>query len=136
MSGADYRVHEDLNLIEVSYEGVVEVADVESYITEVLKRGLLTEGTVEYVDLSRVTDLKGDYQTASVLKDLLLQWISQGWRGSVFFTPRDHLFGMIRMLDASLAGVQENPTVAMIPRRQATPLSHVRGLLADHEQGV
>jgi hypothetical protein len=136
MTSAEYRIHEDLNLIEVCYEGIVEIADVESYVEEVLKRRILTEGMVEYVDLSRVTDLKGDYPAACGLTDMLLPWISQGWRGSVFFTPRDQLFGMVRMLDASLAGAQQTPTVALIARRQATPLCHVRQLLLDHEQGA
>ena len=80
MSSFDYHVHTDLNLIEVHPSGVVQISDIRSYAQEVLSLDIVTEGTIEYYDLSEMTILKGGYESARGLTDLLSKWISRGWR--------------------------------------------------------
>ena len=67
MSNFDYHVHTDLNLIEVHPSGVVQISDIAAYAQEVLSLDILTEGTVEYFDLSEMTNLNADYESACTL---------------------------------------------------------------------
>jgi hypothetical protein len=134
MSGFDYSVHTDLNLIEVRPSGVVHLADILSYAQEVLSLGVVTEGTIECYDLSEMTNLSLDYQSARALTEALREWLSRGWQGSVFFTPQDHQFGMIRMIGAVVESIEGAPGGMMIPRREPTPLGEVRNLIAEHRQ--
>lgn len=130
MSSLDYHVHPDLNLIEVHPSGVVQISDIASYAREALSLDILNEGTVEYYDLSEMTDLDADYQSALGLTGLLQEWISRGWQGSVFYTPREIQFGMIRMMGAVVDSIQNESHVVMIPRREPSALSDVRNLVA------
>ena len=134
MSNLEYRVHTDLNLIEVHPSGAVQISDIVSYAREVLSLDIITEGTIEYYDLSEMTDLNADYQSAHGLTGLLGRWISHGWKGSVFFTPQEYQFGMIRMMGAIVESIQEAPEVVMIPRREPTELGEVRDLIAEARQ--
>ena len=134
MGTLDYHVHADLNLIEVRPFGMVNVADVASYAQELLSRDVITEGTIEYYDLSKMTNLDGDYQSAYGLTGLLREWISRGWHGSVFFTPREFQFGMIRMMGAILEGIQASPAVVMIPRREPVTLPEARKLIDERRR--
>jgi hypothetical protein len=122
MSNIVYHLHTDLNLIEVHPSGVVQASDIVSYAQEALSLDIVTEGTIECHDLSELSHFKGDYESAYGLTGLLLEWISRGWQGSVFFAPRDHQFGMIRMTGAILENIQDTPAVVMVPRREPTAL--------------
>ncbi len=134
MSSFDYHVHTDLNLIEVHPSGVVQVSDIVSYGHEALSLDLITEGTIEYYDLSEMTNLNADYNSLQRLTGLLGKWISLGWQGSVFFTPQEYQFGMIRMMGAVLESIQDAPAVVMIPHREPTALGEVRDLIAEITQ--
>ena len=79
MNVYDYHVHTDLNLIEVRAAGVVQVSDILSYSKEVLSLDIVTEGTVEYYDLSEMTNLNLDYNSAHALNEELEQWLLRGW---------------------------------------------------------
>ena len=103
-----------------------------SHIEEILSRGLVVEGTVEYVDLSEITEIKADFHLASRFTVLFGQLLSRGWQGAVFFAPEDFQFGMVRMLGAVLESMQEKPVAALVPRRTPTALADVRGVLAEH----
>ena len=134
MSKFDYHVHTDLNLIEVRPVGVVQISDIISYANEALSLDIVTAGTIEYYDLSEMTDLNGHYISALRLTGLLQEWLARGWEGSVFFTPREFQFGMIRMIGAIAKGIRGAPAAVMIPRREPTALAEVRNLIAEHKQ--
>ncbi len=134
MSSFDYHVHTDLNLIEVHPSGVVQISDIRSYAQEALSLDIVTEGTIEYYDLSEMTNLNVDYQSAYGLTRLLSKWLARGWQGSVFFTPQEYQFGFIRMMGAIVENIQDEPPVVMIPRREPTALGEVRDLIAEHRQ--
>ncbi len=127
-----YRLHSDLNLVEMRHTGPAENSEVVSHIEEILSRGLVVEGTVEYVDLSEITEIKADFHLASRFTVLFGQLLSRGWQGAVFFAPEDFQFGMVRMLGAVLESMQEKPVAALVPRRTPTALADVRGVLAEH----
>jgi hypothetical protein len=131
MSDFDYHVHTDLNLIEVHPSGVVQVSDIVSYAQQVLSLDFLKKGTIEYYDLSEMTSLDTDYKSVRGLAALLEEWISHGWQGSVFSTPRESQFGMIRMIGGILESIQDAPAVVMIPRREPTALGEVRDLISE-----
>ena len=134
MSSFDYHVHTDLNLIEVHPVGVVQSSDILSYGQEALSLDIVTEGTIEYYDLSEMTKLDVDYESAWGLTGTLQEWLSRGWQGSVFFTPQVYQIGMIRMIGAIVEMIQDVPAVAMIPRPEPITLGEVRNFIAEHRQ--
>ncbi len=134
MSHYDYHVHTGLNLIEVHPAGAVQLSDILSYAQEVLSLDHVTEGTVEYVDLSEMTNLSLDYMSAHELNGTLQKWLARGWLGSVFFTPQEHQFGMIRMIGAVAESLEGAHGDMMIPSREPISLDEVRDLIARHRQ--
>ena len=134
MSDLDYHVHLDLNLIEVRPAGVVQISDILSYSKEVLSLGIVTEGTIEYYDLSEMTNLNLDYNSAYALTESLQEWLSYGWQGSVYYTPQDYQFGMIRMIGTVVESIQGAPDRIMIPRREPIALGDVRDFIAESRQ--
>jgi hypothetical protein len=134
MNRFDYHVHTDQNLIEVHPVGVVQISDILSYAREALSRGIVTEGVVEYYDLSEMTNLEADYESAVGLTASLQEWLSRGWLGSVFFTPQKYQFGMIRMMGAIVESIPGAPAVVMIPSLEPISLGEVRGLVAEHRR--
>ena len=134
MSSFDYHFHTDLNVIEVRPAGVVEISDIVSYAEEVLSLDLINEGTIEYYDLSEMTDLNGSYKSMLGLTGLLREWVSRGWQGSVFFTPQEYQFGMIRMIGAVVDRIPSQSAVPMIPRRQPLALGEVRELIEERRR--
>jgi len=134
MGGFDHHVHVDLNLIEVRPSGVVQVSDILSYAQEVLLLDLITEGTIEYYDLSEMTNLELDYKSARSLSDTLRDWLSRGWAGSVYFTPEAYQFGMIRMIGAVVESIQGAPGGMMIPTHEPIALEEVRSFVAGRSQ--
>ena len=131
MSVFDYHVHSDLNLIEVRAAGVVQVSDILSYSKEVLSLDIVTEGTVEYYDLSEMTNLNLDYKSAYALNGELERWFLRGWQGSVFFAPQSYQYGMIRMIGAVMESIQDAPIGMMIPRREPIALEEVRDFITE-----
>jgi hypothetical protein len=131
MNVYDYRVHIDLNLIEVRPAGVVKISDILSYSKEMLSLDIVTEGTVEYYDLSEMTNLDLDYKSAYALNGELQQWLSRGWQGSVFFAPQAYQYGMIRMIAAVMESIQGAPNEMMIPRREPIALDEVRDFITE-----
>ena len=131
MSSFDYQVHLDLNLIEVRPTGVVQISDILSYSKEVLSRGIVTEGTIEYYDLSEMTNLNLDYKSAYALTGSLQKWRSAGWQGSVFFAPQDYQYGMIRMIAAVVESIEGAAEGMMVPRREPIALGEVRDCIVE-----
>ena len=78
MSSFDYHVHTDLNLIEVHPSGVVQISDIRSYAQEALSLNIVTEATIEYYDLSEMTNLNLDYNSAHELAETLQECLSSG----------------------------------------------------------
>ena len=134
MSAFDYHVHTDLNLIEVHPSKVVQISDIVSYALEIVSLDHLTEGTLEYYDLSEVTELNLDIESAAGLIGILRRWISRGWQGSVFFTPQEFQFRLIWMMGEIVESIQRTPDVVMIPRREPTALGEVRAFIAECRQ--
>lgn len=134
MSSFDYHVHTDLNLIEVRPAGVVQLSDILSYAQEVLSFDLVTQGTIEYYDLSEMTNLSLDYQSACALTETLREWLWRGWQGSIYFTPQEYQFGMIRMISVVVDSIEGAPRGMMVPRREPTALGEVRDLIAQRRQ--
>jgi hypothetical protein len=134
MSNLDYHVHTELNLIEIRPTGEVKVEDILSYAHEVLSRDILTEGTIEYYDLSGMTNLRADYESAWGLSGALQEWVSSGWHGSVFYTPEPYQFGMIRMMGAILESIQDAPDVLMIPSHEPLALEQVRSIIDERRR--
>ena len=129
MSGFDYHVHTDLNLIEVHPAGVVQITDILSYSKEMLSLDIVTDGTVEYYDLSEMTNLNLDYKSACTLNGELQRWLSCGWQGSLYFTPQAYQYGMIRMIGAVVESIEGAPEGMMIPRREPIALDEVRDFI-------
>ena len=134
MSSFGYRFHADLNLIELHPGGVVEISDILSYSREVLTLDIVTAGTIEYYDFSEMTNLSVDYQSAHALREALRDWLARGWEGSVFFTPRDYQFGMIRMIGAVMESIHGAPSEYMIPSREPIALAEIRNFIDEHRQ--
>ena len=131
MNVYDYHVHIDLNLIEVRAAGVVNISDILSYSKEVLSLDIVTEGTIEYYDLSEMTNLNLDYKSAYALNEEFQRWLSRGWQGSVFFTPQEFQYGMIRMIGAVMESIRGAPDGMMIPRREPIALDEVRDFITE-----
>ena len=136
MSNLKYKIHPTLNLIELQPTGVVKIADILSYSKEVLMLDIVTEGTVEYYDFSEMTNLEVDYQSAYALQKSLRDWVARGWSGSVYFTPQDYQYGIIRMLGAILESVEGTHSELMIPTREPVALGDVRGHIAEFRSRV
>jgi hypothetical protein len=134
MSPFDYQVHSDHNLIELRPAGVVQLSDILSYAREALSLDLVTKGTIEYYDLSEVTDLNVDYSSARALSEILQEWVSRGWEGSVFFASSDYQYGMIRMIGGVTESIEGAPGGMMIPSREPVALGEVRSLIARRRQ--
>jgi len=131
MSSLNYKFHSTLNLIELHPTGVVKIADILSYSKEVLTLGIVTEGTVEYYDFSGMTNLALDYQSANSLQEALRDWVERGWLGSVYFTPNDYQYGIIRMLSAMLDSIEGAAGELMVPSREPVALGDVRAYIAE-----
>ena len=130
VSSFNYHVHTDLNLIEVRPAGEVQIADILSYSQEALSLDIVTAGTIEYYDLSEMTNLHLDYESAHGLTKALEEWLSRGWQGSVYFTPKEYQFGMIRMLSAIVETIEGTSAEMVTPRREPIALGEVRDLIA------
>ena len=94
----------------------------------------VTAGTIEYYDFSEMTNLSVDYQSAHALREALRDWLARGWEGSVFFTPRDYQFGMIRMIGAVMESIHGAPSEYMIPSREPIALAEIRNFIDEHRQ--
>lgn len=130
MADMVYRVHQELNLVELKPVGEVHIEDILSYGHGLLDDGVIHQGTIEYVDMSDMTNLFIDYNGAQRLVEMHTKWFSAGWLGSVYFTPKDFQFGIIRMLGTVIESIPNRPTRVMIPLREKTPLEQLRGLIS------
>lgn len=132
MAEMNHQVHHELNVIELKPVGEVHVKDILSYGNSLLDDGVMREGTIEYVDMSGMTNLLVDYRSAQRLVELHRTWLSAGWFGSVFFTPKDFQFGIVRMVGSIVEAIPGAPSGTMIPLREETPLDQLRGLITAH----
>ena len=128
----NYTIHEQLNLIELRPVGEVNVADICAYGYKILDQGIMRDGTIEYVDMSDVTGLTVSYASAQDIVGFLNRWISAGWFGSVYYTPKDSQFGIVRMVRAIVECIPNSPTGMMVPCRKPIPLEEVRDLIKQH----
>jgi len=134
VSSFQYQHHTDLNVIEIRPTGVVELSDILSYAREVLAKDLVVEGTVEYYDLSGMTNLSLDYRSARSLVETLSEWLARGWQGSVYFTPEPYQFGMIRMIGGIAENIEGASDGVMVPRRQPIALDQVRNFINERRR--
>ena len=134
MSHIEYHVHTGLNLIEAHFAGVVQLSDLLSYTEELLSLDLVTEGTIEYADLSEMTNFSLDYKSAIQLDNTFQKMLTRGWQGSVVFTPQEYQFGIIRMIGAVAGSIEGALDILMIPIREPISLDEVRDLIAQHRQ--
>ena len=134
MSHIDYHVHTGLNLIEARFTGVVQLSDLLLYTEELLSLDLVTEGTIEYADLSEMTNFSLDYMSATQLDNTFQEMLTRGWQGSVVFTPQEYQFGIIRMIGAIAGSIGGALDILMIPIREPISLDEVRDLIAQHRQ--
>ena len=134
MSDIDYHFHAELNLIESHLAGVVQLSDLLSYTQELLSLDLVTEGTIEYADLSEMTNFSLDYKSAIQLDNTFQELLTRGWQGSVVFTPQEYQFGIIRMMGAIAESLEGALYGMMIPIRGPISLDEVRDLIALHRQ--
>ena len=125
----NYEVHPDLNLIEVRPVGVVDLSDIIAYRQEALSLGIVTEGTIEYIDFSKKANFHLSYRSAQEIAESWREWLAHGWLGSVFYTPQAFQFGMIRMLGVIVENIEGAPPGIMIPLHEPVALSDVRALI-------
>ncbi len=129
MGTMPHSYHVDLNLVEVTPKGSIEVDDILEYGRSLIDQGIMSRGTVEYVDMSEMTNLVIDYRSAQKLVQMLRTWIECGWVGSVFYAPQDPEFGIMRMVGALGGAITPDLGIPLIPRREPTALEDVRQLL-------
>ena len=127
-----YQFHTELNVVELTPVGGVHVNDILAYGHELVDRGLMRDGTVEYVDMSAMTNLIVDYSSARLLGSMHERWLEAGWFGSVYFTPEDLQFGIVRMVGAIVEGVSGAPSGIMVPLRERTALDQLRAVVRHH----
>ena len=129
MGTMPYSYHVDLNLVELTPTGSIEVHEVLEYGRLLIDQGIMSPGTVEYVDMSEMTNFVADYRSAQKLVQMLRTWIECGWMGSVFYAPQDLEFGIMRMVGALSSAITPDLGTPLIPRREPTALEDVRALL-------
>jgi len=127
-----YQVHREINVVELAPVGEVHVKEILAYGHELVDRGLMREGTIEYVDMSAMTNLVVDYASAQLLSRMHDRWLEAGWFGSVYFTPKDLQFGIVRMVSAIVEGIPGAPSGIMVPLREQTPLDQLRAVVQRH----
>ena len=136
MATMEYRFHEELNIIELTPKGEVHLKDILNYGSELLEKGLIRDDVIEYVELSGMTNLSIDYISADQLSTMHQKWIDNGWLGSVYYTPLDIEYGIVRMVGAIVECLPHAPQNLMIPLREKIPLNEVRGHLLSNIQPV
>ena len=135
MASMKYIVHESLNVIELKPVGEVHVEDICTYGNELLSEGVMRDGTIEYVDMSGMTGMTVSYSSAHSLVDMHVRWLSAGWYGSIYYTPNDTQFGIVRMVRAIVECIPGSPTGIMVPSRERVPLEEARALISRSIQG-
>ncbi|PCJ55511.1 MAG: hypothetical protein COA79_20640 [Planctomycetota bacterium] len=128
----NYSYNEFLNVVVLKPAGKVQVSDICAYGSELLDQGIMTKDTIEYVDMSSMTDLSVSYIEARRLVSMHKLWLSAGWYGSVYFTSTDLEFGIVRMVGAVVECIPDSPTGIMIPLREPTPLEQLREVISNH----
>ena len=131
-----YEFHSELNILNVTATDVIQIKDIVNYAHEVLSRDLITAGTMEYYDLSHVTNMDIDFRSACELSSTLREWVNRGWHGSVFYTPETYQFGIIRMIGSVLEGVQAMPEVSLLPTSEQLLLNEVRQIIDTHRLSI
>ena len=63
MSSMNYVFHKELNIIELTPVGEVNIRDITSYGNELIQKDLIQVGVIEYVDMSNMTNLIIDYDS-------------------------------------------------------------------------
>ena len=129
MGRMQYSYHVDLNLVELKPIGSISIEEILTYGHSLLDQGVMSRGTVEYVDMSETTNLAIDYLSALRLVQMLRLWVAQGWAGSVFYAPRDLEFGIMRMVGGLADALAPDLGIPLITRREPSALQEVRALV-------
>ena len=79
--------------------------------------------------MSDMTNLTVSYSSARELVAFHNRWLSSGWFGSFYYTPKDHQFAIVRMVAAIVECLPDSPTGLMVPSRERVPLEEVRDLI-------
>lgn len=132
MAEMNYTVHEQLNLIELRPLSEVNVEDICAYGNRLVDQGIMRDGTIEFVDMSDITGLTVSYASARDLADFHNRWLSAGWFGSFYYTPKDSQFGIVRMVRAIVECIPNSPTGMMVPCRKRIPLEEARDFISKH----
>jgi len=134
MAAMDYSYNTDLNLVILRPNGVVSIENILSYGNELLEKGYMTQGTIEYVDMSEIKDLSINYSSAHNLVTMHDKWLDAGWFGSYYYAPRDIHIGIVNMV-GSIVKTQPNhnlPEDIMLPLREKIEPEAVREYLQKH----
>jgi len=134
MADMKYINHENLNIVELIPVGDVQIKDILRYGNELLDKGLMKQDTIEYVDMSNMTNLSVDYNSSHQLITLHEEWLNCGWYGSVYYTPELFQLGIINMVGAVIKSQPDVklPDGIMYPSREKIPISSVRDFLSCH----
>ena len=121
-----YSFDEKRNLVVLRPSGSIDVQEILEYGSALLDEGVISDGLVEYVDMSGMTNLSVDYNSAQRLVEMHRKWIDHGWIGSLYYTPLDVQFGIVRMVAAMVSAVDPEFDHPMIPLREPTAPEEIR----------
>lgn len=127
--------HPGLNLVESLPRGEVRLEDLLRTGRRMLDDGVMGDGTIEYLDLSGLTNVEIDYVGIRSLRALLEDWRAAGWRGTLLHCPSDEQFCMARMITAALDSLPGATPGARIPVREPVQLEDAREFL-EHVDGA
>lgn len=134
MASMDYSHHPALNIVLVTPKGDVTVDDINTYGHELIEKGYMTLDTIEYVDMSEITDITFNYRDSHKLIGMHRKWLRAGWYGSFYYAPQDLHMGMVAMV-GSVVQSQPNltlPNNLMLPSKTKLPLEECRDFLRSH----
>jgi hypothetical protein len=124
-----YTYYPDMNLVYLKPVGDVVVDDILTYGHRLLELGHMVRNTVEYVDMSEMTNLQLDYLSSQKLIAMHRDWIKAGWHASGYYTPKAVQFGMIRMLATVIDSLEGATPNFMYPFREFVEIEDIRAFL-------
>ncbi len=132
MAEMKYRYYPELNLVYLKPEGCVTIKDIIEYGYLLLERGHMKEGTVEYVDMSNMTNLQLDYVNSKKLIKMHEDWINAGWYASGYYAPEAVQLGLIRMLGSVMETLEGAVSGFMHPFDKWIEIEELRDFLTRH----
>jgi len=90
------------NFIHATVDGVVTVDEMMHYCKSVLSDKRIQPGFIEVVNFETATDLKIFFQQMRPFRNIWELYLQAGCAATLFYTPTDLSFGIIRMLQSMI----------------------------------